>query len=71
MRRIFYLFGDLNDSDIEWLMANSQRERFAAGAVLVREVEPIQALYIVLAGALEASFAGRPSLRLDTRRHCR
>ncbi|HEV3258815.1 MAG TPA: cyclic nucleotide-binding domain-containing protein [Gemmataceae bacterium] len=66
MRKVFYLLGDVNDSDIEWLMANSQRERFAAGAVLVREGEPIQALYIVLAGALEACFAGRPSLRLET-----
>jgi CRP/FNR family transcriptional regulator, cyclic AMP receptor protein len=66
MRKVFYLLGELNDADIEWLLANSKRERVAAGAVLAHEGEPIQALYIVLVGALQVSFAGRPSLRLET-----
>ena len=51
----------LHDEDVAWLLANGRRERIAAGTVLIREGEPITAIYIVLAGVLRVSVGPPPS----------
>lgn len=52
MRKVLYLFGQLNDDDVEWIL-NTGRKRFAPrGEVLIRQGQPVDALFILLAGRL-------------------
>lgn len=55
MRKSLMLLGVLDDSDIEWLSARGQQKYIAAGTVLIREGQPIDALYILLDGRLAVS----------------
>jgi CRP/FNR family cyclic AMP-dependent transcriptional regulator len=57
MRKVLYILGQLNDGDIEWLIANGRPRQLEPGAVLIREGQPVEALYIVLDGALAVSAA--------------
>ena len=52
MRKVMYLMGALDDSDIEWLGANGTALRVVPDQVLVREGQPIESLYVVLDGQL-------------------
>ena len=58
MRKIFYLFGQLTDADIEWMLSKGKRERIPAGTSIVREGQPIDSLFILLDGVLEATGPG-------------
>jgi CRP/FNR family transcriptional regulator, cyclic AMP receptor protein len=58
MRKALYLLGQLSDSDIEWMIARGTKERILAGTILIREGQPVNAIYIVLHGALEVSGSG-------------
>jgi CRP/FNR family transcriptional regulator, cyclic AMP receptor protein len=52
MRKVLYLFGQLNDDDVEWIL-NTGRKRFAPkGETLIRQGQPVDALFILLAGRL-------------------
>ncbi|HTL56218.1 MAG TPA: cyclic nucleotide-binding domain-containing protein [Candidatus Limnocylindrales bacterium] len=53
MRKVLFLFGELNDADVDWLIGNGSSERVSKGSVLVDEGRPIRALYIVLDGSFE------------------
>lgn len=46
------LLKELSNSDIDWMLAAGQREEVAAGTILIRQGEPISALYVLLDGAL-------------------
>jgi CRP-like cAMP-binding protein len=50
MRKVLYIFGQLSDSDVDWLAAQGKRSRLPRGTVLIREGVPVDALYIVLEG---------------------
>lgn len=52
MRKVMYLMGALEDSDVEWLAANGTTLRLAANQVLVREGQPIDSLFVLLDGQL-------------------
>ena len=58
MRKILYLLGHLSDSDVQWMLAEGRKERVPKGAVLIRQGQPIEALYILLTGALEVTGSG-------------
>src|ERR1043166_5196310 len=58
MRKALYLLGQLSDADVEWMIAHGGKERIAAGTILIREGHPVNAIYIVLQGALEVSGSG-------------
>jgi CRP/FNR family cyclic AMP-dependent transcriptional regulator len=65
MRKALYLLGQLSDADVEWMIAHGRRERVRAGTVLIREGQPVNAIYIVLDGVLEvtgSSVGGRVPL---------
>jgi CRP-like cAMP-binding protein len=47
----------MSDDDIEWMIANGTPQQLAAGDVVIREGQPIEALYIVLDGALAVAAA--------------
>src|SRR5690349_14270378 len=57
MRKVLYILGQLSDDDIEWLIGNGRQRQLGPGDVLIREGQPIEALYIVLDGALVVSAA--------------
>ena len=55
MRKVLFIFADLNESDIEWLAAAGERKTFRKSAVLVQEGKPIAEVYILLDGQLSVS----------------
>jgi CRP/FNR family cyclic AMP-dependent transcriptional regulator len=57
MRKVFYLLGDLTDDDVEWMLTHGRKERVETNQILIREGQQTDALYVLLQGALEVSFA--------------
>ena len=57
MRKVLYIFGQMGDDDIEWMIAAGRVRRLAPGTVLIHEGQPVDALYIVLEGTLAVSAA--------------
>ena len=46
------LFGELSDSDVDWLIENSQVEVIAPDSVLIQAGRPSECLYVILRGKL-------------------
>jgi CRP-like cAMP-binding protein len=55
MRKVLYLLGQLDDRDVEWMIQKGKKERLQRGTAIIREGEPLQALYVVLDGILGVS----------------
>ncbi|MEH2349215.1 MAG: cyclic nucleotide-binding domain-containing protein [Nostoc sp.] len=51
------LLKELTNSDIDWILATGQREEITAGTILIRQGTPVDALYILLDGALSVTVA--------------
>lgn len=49
------IFGELNDSDVDWMVEHSQINGVAAGTVLIRAGRPVENLYVLLEGTLSVS----------------
>jgi CRP/FNR family cyclic AMP-dependent transcriptional regulator len=52
MRKVLFLFGQLNDDDVEWLIGQGRKRAVGDGEVLIRQGVPVDALFIVLSGRL-------------------
>ena len=52
MKKALFFLGILNDSDIEWLVANGVRQDVAPAQVLIHEGKPVDSVFLVLAGRL-------------------
>ena len=52
MKKVLFVFGQLIDSDIEWMIALGKTQKVPAAHVLIEEAAQLQNLYIVLAGEL-------------------
>jgi CRP/FNR family cyclic AMP-dependent transcriptional regulator len=52
MRKVLFIFGQLTDTDIEWLAKAGRRKRLPANTVLINEGVRVETLYIVLEGEL-------------------
>jgi bacteriocin-type transport-associated protein len=52
MRKVLFILGQLSDLDIEWLITAGHKQQIPAGTTLIHEGGEIDALYIVLEGAL-------------------
>jgi CRP-like cAMP-binding protein len=57
MRQVLYLLGEFDDDDVEWLLATGVRQRVVAGAAILNEGRPPDALFLVLDGTLAATTA--------------
>lgn len=55
MKKVLYIFGSLNDLDIDWLCSAGQLEKMPVGAALITEGQPIGALYILMEGAMRVT----------------
>jgi bacteriocin-type transport-associated protein len=67
MRKVLYILGELSDDDIEWMIAKGETQHLAAGTTLIHEGRPVDALYIVLDGAvtvLAQALGGKEIARL-------
>lgn len=52
MRKVLFIFGQLTDSDVDWLAKSGRRKRVPKGSVLINQGVAVQSLYIVLEGEL-------------------
>ena len=52
MRKVLYLMGILNDTDVQWLANKGRKMIFEAGSTLITQGSPVQHLFIVLDGRL-------------------
>ena len=57
MKKVFFLLGELDDDDIDWMVSTGLREEVVAGTVLIQEGQPIDTLHILLEGTLAVSVA--------------
>lgn len=54
-KEVLSVFGELRDSDIDWLVSFGQTEAIAADRVLLQAGRPVDALYILLDGQMTIS----------------
>ncbi|MEA5533190.1 cyclic nucleotide-binding domain-containing protein [Crocosphaera sp. XPORK-15E] len=57
MKKILFLFGALNDDDLDWIISTGHIERVSPGVNLIEEGELINDLYILLEGKVVVSVA--------------
>ncbi|MBD1806019.1 MAG: cyclic nucleotide-binding domain-containing protein [Symplocastrum torsivum CPER-KK1] len=55
MKKVFFLLGELDDDDIDWMVSSGRREEVEAGTVLIQEGQAIDTLHILLEGTLSVS----------------
>jgi bacteriocin-type transport-associated protein len=55
LREILFIFAELRDSDIDWLIVAGTVSKINAGAVLIHGGRPVEALHILLEGKLTLS----------------
>jgi CRP/FNR family transcriptional regulator, cyclic AMP receptor protein len=55
MRKVLFLLSQLSDSDLDWMISHGQRQRVAAGTVLIHEGRDIDMLYVLLDGVWEVT----------------
>ena len=58
MRKVLHLLGALSDEDVEWLSMTGRTRLVPRGAVVIREGEPLDSLFILLEGKLSVRTAG-------------
>ncbi len=64
MKKVLYIFGQLNDNDIEWLITNGKKETVKAGTVLIRNKQKIEKLYICLQGMLSILIGKKDNVKI-------
>jgi CRP-like cAMP-binding protein len=64
MRKVLFILGQLNDSDVEWLATVGERRQIAPGTELIHEGTDIDAVYIILDGQMSVWVRGH--LRIAT-----
>jgi CRP-like cAMP-binding protein len=62
MRKVLFILGQLNDSDVEWLAINGERRNIAPGTEFIREGSDIDTVYLILDGEMSVWAGGRVKL---------
>ena len=57
MKKVLFIFGELSDDDIDWMITVGSREKIYAGTILIHEGKPADAVYILLEGTLTVKVA--------------
>lgn len=65
MRKVLFIFGELSDSDVEWMSDTGQVRNLQAGEPLIQAGRPVSDLSLVLRGELSVTAGGREIARLD------
>ncbi len=50
MEKIYYLLGQLEDSDVDWILENSQRKSVSISEGLIKSKQPVKSLFIIVDG---------------------
>jgi len=58
MRKVLFIFGVLNDSDIDWMARTGLRREIRRQEVLIQEGVPIDAIVLLLQGRMGVSVSG-------------
>lgn len=58
MRKVLFIFGVLNDSDIDWMARTGSRRDIRRQQVLIQEGVPIDAIVLLLQGRMGVSVSG-------------
>lgn len=58
MRKVLFILGQLNDSDVEWLSNAGTRRTVPAGEVLINEGVHLDTLYLILEGQMSVASGG-------------
>ena len=59
MRKVLFLFGQLNDEDVEWMLAKGAKRFVPAGGILIEQGVPVDAVFILLEGKLAVWLKGK------------
>src|SRR3982750_2929440 len=59
MRKVLFLFGQLNDDDVEWMLTAGTRRFVPAGGVLIQQGVPVDAVFLLLGGGPAPWVRGR------------
>lgn len=52
MRKVLFLFGQLNDDDVEWMLRAGRKRNLREGEVLIQQGVPVDEVYFLLEGRL-------------------
>ena len=52
MRKVLFLFGQLNDDDVEWMLKAGAKRFVPAGGVVIEQGVPVDSVFILLEGRL-------------------
>ena len=55
MKKVLFILGQLNDTDVDWMTETGHKKAVPAGTALIRQGQPIDSLYIVLDGLLSVT----------------
>jgi len=58
MKKVLFIFGQLDDRDVEWLARVGEKQNVPKGSQLIRAGEEFDSVYIVLEGRLSVSAPG-------------
>jgi CRP/FNR family transcriptional regulator, cyclic AMP receptor protein len=61
MRKVLFLFGQLNDDDVEWMLKAGARRFVPAGGGIIEQGVPVDSVFILLEGKLAVWLKGRRS----------
>jgi CRP-like cAMP-binding protein len=59
MRKVLFLFGQLNDDDVEWMLKAGARRFVPAGGVIIEQGVPVDSVFILLEGKLAVWLRGK------------
>ncbi len=55
MQKVLFLFAEINDDDIDWMISTGKLAIVPSGTVLIEQNKPIDSLYILLKGQVSVS----------------
>jgi len=55
VKKVLYILGEMTDEDIEWMLSAGRPRALPAGETLIRQGDPIDALYIVTEGLFDVT----------------
>jgi CRP/FNR family transcriptional regulator, cyclic AMP receptor protein len=58
MRKILYIFGVLNDADVDWMVRAGTRRQIGGGDILIQEGSAFDSVALLLSGRMTVSVAG-------------
>ena len=54
-KKVLFILGQLNDSDIDWMISAGNKQKIATGTVLIHQGRPVDALHMLLNGTMTVS----------------